>query len=245
MLSRRTILRGLGTALTLPFLESICPVVRAAGSDAPEAKPPVRMGFFYVPNGMHMPDWTPKSEGELKELTPILSHLAKHRSEIMPVSGLELHNGWALGDGGGDHARSVASFLTGAHPNKTDGADIRNGISVDQFAASRMAYLTRFASLELGLEPSAQSGSCDSGYSCVYSSNVSWRSDTNFVNKEVNPQQLFDRLFGGGGSAEQAENRALRHRRKKSVLDFVLNDAKRLQQELGSVDRPQDGRVSP
>ncbi|PQO44929.1 hypothetical protein C5Y93_17160 [Blastopirellula marina] len=237
MLSRRTILRGLGTALTLPFLESICPVVRAAGADAPAAKPPVRMGFFYVPNGMHMPDWTPKSEGELKELTPILSHLAKHRSEIMPVSGLELHNGWALGDGGGDHARSVASFLTGAHPNKTDGADIRNGISVDQFAASRLAYLTRFPSLELGLEPSAQSGSCDSGYSCVYSSNVSWRSDTNFVNKEVNPQQLFDRLFGGGSSADQAENRALRHRRKKSVLDFVLNDAQRLKQELGSVDR--------
>ncbi|PQO32554.1 DUF1552 domain-containing protein [Bremerella cremea] len=237
MLSRRTILRGMGTALALPWLESICPVARAAGTDSPAAKPPVRMGFFYVPNGMHMADWTPKGEGELKELSPTLSQLSKHRSEIMPLSGLELHNGWALGDGGGDHARSVASFLTGAHPNKTDGADIRNGVSVDQFAASQLSHLTRFPSLELGLEPSAQSGNCDSGYSCVYSSNVSWRNDTNFVNKEVNPQALFDRLFGNGNSAEEAENKALRNRRKKSVLDFVLNDAKRLQDTMGSVDR--------
>lgn len=237
MLSRRTILRGMGTALALPWLESICPVARAAGTDSPATKPPVRMGFFYVPNGMHMPDWTPNGEGELKELSPTLSHLAKHRSEIMPLTGLELHNGWALGDGGGDHARSVASFLTGAHPNKTDGADIRNGISVDQFAAARLSHLTRFPSLELGLEPSAQSGNCDSGYSCVYSSNVSWRNETNFVNKEVNPQALFDRLYGNGNSAEEAENKALRNRRKKSVLDFVLNDAKRLQERMGSVDR--------
>lgn len=237
MLSRRTILRGMGTALALPWLESICPVARAAGTDSPAAKPPVRMGFFYVPNGMHMADWTPKGEGELKELSPTLSQLSKHRSEIMPLSGLELHNGWALGDGGGDHARSVASFLTGAHPNKTDGADIRNGVSVDQFAASQLSHLTRFPSLELGLEPSAQSGNCDSGYSCVYSSNVSWRNDTNFVNKEVNPQALFDRLFGNGNSAEEAESKALRNRRKKSVLDFVLNDAKRLQDTMGSVDR--------
>ncbi|MBI1249599.1 DUF1552 domain-containing protein [bacterium] len=237
MLSRRNVLTGLGTALALPWLESICPEARAAKVDSPEIKPPVRMGFFYVPNGMHMPDWKPKSEGELKELSPTLSHLAKHRSEILPISGFELRNGSALGDGGGDHARSVASFLTGAHPRKTDGADIRCGVSVDQFAASRLSYLTRFPSLELGLEPSAQSGNCDSGYSCVYSSNVSWRSETNFMTKEINPQALFDRLFGNGNSKEQAENQAIRNHRKKSVLDFVMDDARRLQQSLGSVDK--------
>lgn len=237
MLSRRMILRGLGTAVAMPRLESICPEARAANIDSSDIKPPVRMGFFYVPNGMHMPHWKPEYEGELKELTPTLSHLAKHRSEIMPISGFELHNGWALGDGGGDHARSVASFLTGAHPYKTGGADIRNGISVDQYAAARLSHLTRFPSLELGLEPSAQSGSCDTGYSCVYSSNLSWRNETNFVTKEVNPQALFDRLFGNGNAEEQAENQSLRNRRKKSVLDFVLNDAKRLQHRLGEVDR--------
>lgn len=236
-ISRRTALRGLGTALTLPWLESLAWANKTEEAGSNLGKPPVRMGFLYVPNGMHMPDWTPKAEGELRELTPTLSHLAKHRSEIMPISGLELHNAFALGDGGGDHARSVAAYLTGAHPHKTDGAEIRNGISIDQFAAARLSHLTKFPSLELGLEPSAQSGSCDSGYSCVYSSNLSWRSDTNFVAKEVNPQSLFDRLFGNGNGAEEAESRALRNRRKKSVLDFVMDDARRLNGKLGSVDR--------
>ncbi len=237
MISRRTVLRGMGTALALPWLESLCPVARAAGVTGGAVKPPVRMGFLYVPNGMHMPDWTPEGEGRLGKLPPIMSQFAKHRSEILPISGLELHNAFALGDGGGDHARSVAAFLTGAHPRKTDGADIRNGISVDQFAAARLSHLTKFPSLELGLEPSAQAGSCDSGYSCVYSSNVSWRNETSYVTKEVNPQAVFDRLFGNGIGAEESENLELRMRRKKSVLDFVMDDARRLHGRMGSVDR--------
>ena len=167
----------------------------AATARAAAAGVPLRTAFLFVPNGMHMPDWRPAAEGPLEKLPPILEPLAAQVAQLTVLTGLALHGGEALGDGPGDHARCVASFLTAAHPRKTDGKDIRNGVSVDQVAAAALGRQTRFASLELGCEPSAQAGNCDSGYSCVYTSNMSWRSPTSPMAKEVNPRAVFDRLF--------------------------------------------------
>ena len=205
-ISRRTVLRGIGTAIALPWLESIMPRL----SQAAEGGPPRRMAFFSVPDGMHMPDWTPKEEGPLDVLPPILAPLEPLKSSITVLTGLTLDGGRPHRDGPGDHARAAASFLTGAHPYKTSGKDIRNGISVDQAAAEKLGRLTRFASLELGCERSAQAGNCDSGYSCAYSSNISWRTPTSPMSKEVNPRAVFDRLFGPAELT--AEDRARRAR---------------------------------
>ncbi len=150
-ISRRTVLRGIGTAIALPWLESIMPrLSQAAGGG-----PPRRMAFFAVPNGVHMPDWTPKGEGPLDALPPILAPLEPIKSNVTVLTGLALDGGRPHRDGPGDHARSAASFLTGAHPYKTSGKDIRNGVSVEQAAAEKVGRLTRFASLELGCERGA------------------------------------------------------------------------------------------
>jgi hypothetical protein len=233
-ISRRTVLRGIGTAIALPWLEATSPQV-AFGAETP--KPPVRMAFLSVPNGKHMPDWTPDKSGTDFELKSTLQPIAKFKSHMLQLSGLALDGGKAHGDGPGDHARSCASFLTGAHPKKTDGADIYNGISVDQLAAEKIGHQTRFPSLELGIERGAQSGNCDSGYSCAYSANVAWRTPTSPVAKEIDPTAVFDRLFGEGDSGEQGLAKAKRERYRKSVLDFVLEDAKQLQSRLGASDQ--------
>lgn len=233
-ISRRTVLRGVGTAIALPWLEASLPHV-AFGAEAPKA--PVRMAFMAVPNGMHMPDWTPDKAGTDFELKPSLQPIAKFKSQTLQLTGLALDGGEAHGDGPGDHARSCASFLTGAHPKKTDGADIYNGVSVDQLAAEKIGHHTRFPSLELGIERGAQSGNCDSGYSCAYSANLAWRTPTSPVGKEIDPVAVFDRLFGQGDAGEQGLAKAKRDRYRKSVLDFVLEDAKQLQRRLGASDQ--------
>ena len=234
-LSRRTILRGLGTAMSLPLLDAMLPGGRAAAAAGPQA--PLRTMFFMVPNGAHMPAWTPAKQGPGYVLSPILEPLAKHRETISVFSGLTLDGARAHEDGAGDHARSGASFLTGAHPKKTDGADIKNSVSVDQVAAHVIGSKTRFASLEMGLEGSAQAGNCDSGYSCAYSSNLAWRNENSPLAKENDPSAVFDRLFGNGDNVSEGKNRAARIERRKSVLDFVLDDAKSLQQKLGTADQ--------
>lgn len=197
----------------------------------------MRMGFFYVPNGMHMPDWTPDGQGKKFSLPPTTTRLEKHRDQINFLSNLALDSARAHGDGGGDHARSVAAFLTGAHPRKTNGADIQNGISVDQVTAKYIGDQTRFSSLELGLEASAQAGNCDSGYSCAYASNMSWRGPTNPMAKEIDPGALFDRLFAGQTTKETKRAKSVREKYRKSVLDFVLEDAQELRKILPAVDR--------
>ena len=224
----------MGAAVSLPLLDSMLP---RTAIGAPVATAPKRMAFVYVPNGMHMPAWTPKEVGALKDLPSILSPLSAHKSKLNVLSGLTLNGARSLGDGGGDHARSVAAFLTGAHPRKTDGKEIQNGISVDQVAAEKIGRLTRFPSLELGCEPSSQGGRCDSGYSCIYTSNMSWRSPTQPMSKEVNPRSVFDRLFGNDVDVEQQKNRAQRNENRKSILDFVLEDAGDLQRRLGAGDK--------
>jgi hypothetical protein len=227
-ISRRTLLRGLGVTVALPWLEAMMPVARAAST----AKSPNRMAFFYVPNGVNMAEWTPKAEGSDFELPSILEVLKPHQKNFSVLTGLTADKARAHGDGGGDHARALGAFLTGCQPNKTDGTEIRAGVSVDQVAAARLADQTRLASLELGIEPGAMAGNCDSGYSCVYSGCMAWKSAAQPLPKEVNPKLVFERLFANGpDSVRQA-----RDAKRKSVLDFVKEDSKELAGKLGVND---------
>src|SRR5258706_12434918 len=232
---RRPLLRGLGCAVAVPWLESMGPMVNwARGASTPVAKAaPNRMAFIYVPNGKNMKDWTPATEGAGFELPAILQPLKAVRDQLTVLTGLTADKARPHGDGGGDHARAMAAFLTGAQPRKTDGPNIRSGISVDQVAASRLADQTRLPSLEIGCEPGSMAGNCDSGYSCVYSSTMSWRSATTPLPKEVNPKLVFERLFGSGGNGDRHKRDA----RRKSILDFVRQDSSDLQNKVGSTDR--------
>ncbi len=233
-LSRRTVLRGLGAAVALPWLEAMTPARSLAQSAIPTA--PNRLAYLYVPNGVQMADWTPKATGASFELPDLLKPLASVRDDLLILSGLKLDKAEAHGDGGGDHARAMASFLTCAHPRKTGGADLRAGVSADQAAAGVIGPATRFPSLEIGCEGGRDSGRCDHGYSCAYQVNLSWRNESSPAAKEVDPALVFDRLFGRetiGGDREVAR----RERRRRSVLDFVADDAKRLQTKLGGSDR--------
>lgn len=229
-LSRRTLLRGFGAALALPHLDAMTPARSAA------AKPPLRLGFVYVPNGIIMPEWTPSGEGADFRLSPLLEPLAAHRERMLVLSGLAQMNGRALGDGPGDHARAAASYLTGFHPRKTEGADIRNGISADQVAAKAIGGASRFPSLELGLEGGGMVGNCDSGYSCAYSNSLSWSGPQTPLPPEINPRAVFERLFGDGEPMDE-ETRQRQARQNRSLLDFIREDAGALRRELGQGDQ--------
>jgi len=235
-ISRRTALKGLGTIVALPWLESLAVAAPAAPSLATPAAAK-RLAFLYVPNGAHMADWTPKSEGKLDKLPDILAGLEPYKANINVLTGLKLDKANANGDGPGDHARAMSAFLTGRQPRKTHGADIRVGQSADQHVATVVGEQTRFPSLELGIERGGQSGNCDSGYSCAYSSNLSWRSETTPNAKETDPKAVFDRLFGGNDPKDVSEARAKKELYNKSVLDFVMDDAKALNVQLGQGDQ--------
>lgn len=232
-ISRRTALRGLGAAIALPWLDAMTPAfARGAAADAP-----LRMAFFYVPNGVHMADWTPTTDGANFAIPSILKPLEPFKDDMLVLTGLAQDNGEAGPDGAGDHARALSTFLTGARPKKTDGADIRVGVSVDQVAAEKLGGATRFASIELGTERGAQAGNCDSGYSCAYSSNISWRSESTPMAKEINPRLVFERLFSHTKDGVYDANRAKKDRYRKSILDLVTDDASQLQRRLGANDR--------
>ena len=240
-ISRRIALRGLGTAIALPWMEAMtspAPLIAGVTNRVAVERAPVRMAFLYVPNGMHMPDWIPRGPGGRDfELQSIMKPVAKFKKKMNVITGLSLKGAKALGDGGGDHARSVAAFLTGAHPKKTHGSDIKNGISVDQIAAAKIGHLTKLKSLELGTEGSSTGGRCDNGYSCLYTSNVSWRTDRSPIPKEINPVAVFERLFGSDKRGENAQALAKRDAKRKSILDFVHGEAKSLSKVLGAQDR--------
>ncbi len=224
-ISRRTVLKGLGTAVALPLLDAMVPGPVWAGD---KKGVPTRMVFVYVPNGKHMPDWTPAAVGEDWELPYIMEPLAPVKDRLLVLSRLAQHHARANGDGPGDHARALAAFLTGTQPRKTHGADIRAGVSVDQVAARRVGQRTKFPSLELGCDRGAQAGNCDSGYSCSYSTNISWRTESTPQAKEIDPRLAFDRLFAQGKPTEKY---------RASVLDVVLEDARDLKQKLGVGDQ--------
>src|ERR1051325_5141847 len=216
ILPRRTFLKGIGTAMALPYLEAMIPLTALAQS--PKKRTP-RMAFIFIPNGVHLPAWTPTTEGAF-ELPPTLEPLKNVKDSVMVLTGLAQHNGFALGDRPGDHARSAASWLTGCHPKKTAGADIHAGISVDQLAAQKVGNRTPFPSLEMGCERGMMAGNCDSGYSCAYSNAISWRSPSTPVAKEIDPRLVFERLFGNGDKNESAESLQKRLQYRKSILDL-------------------------
>lgn len=232
---RRTFLRGLGTMIALPVLNSALPASARAATAGTAA--PKRLAWVYVPNGANMADWTPATTGTGYELPKILEPLAAHQNNLSVLTGMANPMGDELGDGGGAHARASASFLTGVHPRKTAGADIRTGISCDQIAANQIGDQTRLRSLELSCDGGQRAGSCDSGYSCIYQFNISWKSETQPMLPEVNPRAAFERLFGNGDVAASLEAAARRKLYQKSLLDYVLDDAHRLEQRLDSTDR--------
>jgi hypothetical protein len=233
-ISRRTVLRGLGTAVALPLLDAMIPTTAIASGPSGAAKPPRRMAFLYTPNGAYMPFWMPKTEGADFELTPCLEPMAEHRKDMIVFGGLTCDKARANGDGAGDHARASGAFLTGAQPKKTAGANFQAGPSADQLAARQLGDRTRLPSLELAIEKYRGAGNCDSGYSCVYEHTMSWRDATTPVPPEVNPRQVFDRLFADNPRDPDA---AARNALRASVLDSVLEDAKALNNKLGGSDR--------
>lgn len=229
-IDRRTVLKGFGATLALPFLESMMPSGVFAAS---VPKSPIRTAFIFVPNGVNMDHWVPVGT----DLPSTLKPLESLKNYINVLSGLTQKNAFALGDGPGDHARSASAWLTGCHPRKTSGANIKAGVSIDQLLAKELGNKTRFGSLELGCERGGLAGDCDSGYSCAYSNSVSWRTETTPVAKEVNPRLVFERLFQSEDINETQEARAQRLAENKSILDFVMEDAKLLNKKLGTTDR--------
>jgi hypothetical protein len=239
-IGRRTFLKGLGTCIALPVLEAmIRPSTLWAESPAATgvASRPLRMAFVYVPNGVNMTDWTPRQTGNEFALPPILEPLQEVKSNFQVLTGLAQDKAFANGDGAGDHARASATFLTGCQARKTAGADIRIGVSVDQVAAAKVGRATRLPSLELSIDKGPSAGACDSGYACAYQYHISWRGESTPNPTETDPRLVFERLFGNGDPAETAESRALRDRHRKSILDFVMEDARALQASLGKTDQ--------
>jgi hypothetical protein len=232
-LSRRTLLKGMGVAIGLPFLDAMVPAF-AAG--APK-NPPVRLMFFYLPNGIDMPNWTPSGVGKLGELPRILKPLEPFRDEMFVFGNLTHNYGRALLDGAGDHGRSCASYLTGAHVRKTS-TDIHvdGPMSMDQVIAGKIGHRTKLPSLEIGMDDPRQSGSCDSGYSCAYTNNLAWKSETQPMPPILDPRILYERLFGVGTELSPEERRRQSSIRS-SVLDFAMNSTKSLMRDVGPSDR--------
>lgn len=231
-LPRRAFLRGLGTTLALPFLDSMAPALARAGT----MKPVIRLGFVYHPVGMILDKWMPATEGAGFEFTPTMKALEPFREQMLVLTGLAQVQGRALGDGAGDHAREGATWLTGVHPKKTEGTGIRAGISADQIASRELGKNTQLASLELGLEGPSLAGGCDSGYSCAYTNTVCWRSETMPLPVEVNPRAVFERLFGDGESTDPSARLAMLNE-QRSILDYVSGSVDRLETKLGNGDR--------
>lgn len=232
---RRAFLRGVGVSLSLPLLDSMIPAQTPLAKTA--AKPQFRMGLCFMPHGAVMNNWTPAQEGANFEISPTLKPLAPFQDQLVVVSNLAHHNAapGGPGDNGGDHTRSPAVFLNGVHPKRTDGADIRAGVTIDQIAAQKIGQETRLPSLELAIEDySGLVGSCDVGFSCVYMNTISWSTPTTPMPMEINPRVVFDRLFGDGATPEE---RLERIEQERSILDAVTGQVRRLQGNLGAADR--------
>lgn len=231
-LARRTFLKATGAVMGLPLLEAMSAPGLIAAPGAVSS--PSRLAFIFFPNGAIMPDWRPKGEGRGYQLSKTLQPLEKVREDCLIISGLAHDKARPNGDGAGDHARCSGAFLTSSQPRKTGGADIHVGVSVDQVAAKKIGHLTPLPSIELGTEAGRKAGVCDSGYSCAYQSNVSWRSPTQPMAKEINPKLAFERLFGM--SVQDVKQRQERDFYRSSILDLVSEDAKILKKQLGKTD---------
>jgi hypothetical protein len=243
-LSRRHFLRGLGACLALPAFESLRPLRalgvgtdHAAGLATTATGAPLRTAFFFFPNGAIPAAWWPEKEGTDFPLSPTLAPLAQCKQHVQVFGELDHACANAGPDGGGDHARGNGVFLTGVRINKS-ATDIRAGISIDQEIARRVGHLTRFASLELATDSERKSSGCDSNYSCAYQYNISWSSNTTPMPAESNPRLAFERLFGAGTTAaDRAENAKRRAQERRSILDYVLEDARGMQARLTARDK--------
>lgn len=233
-LSRRTVLRGMGAALSLPLLDAMVPALTAFQKTA--AKPVNRFGTVYVPNGIMMAQWTPSAEGAAFEFTPTLKPLGPFRDRLLVLSGLNSTPPAKQAGAVGVHARASTRFLTDVPPKVTNGSDLEAGISMDQIAAKELGKHTQLASLELGLESTESAASCDNGFNCVYTSTVSWRGSTTPLPTENNPRQVFERMFGDAASTDPAV-RLARIQHQRSILDSVTQRIARLGQTVGSGDR--------
>jgi hypothetical protein len=231
--SRRTFLRGIAATLALPSLEAFGQIAPVAKAGAATAANPLRMAFVYAPNGVNVAKWFPSGTGKDYQLGESLAALQHLRNDFQIIGGLDQNMANANGDGGGDHARANATFLTGCQPRKTAGADIQLGVSVDQIAAEALGARTRLPSLELSTDEARRSGGCDSGYSCAYQFNLSWRSDTTPAPPERDPRLVFEQLFGSGNNKMDGRRRAY----QQSVLDFVMQDAANLQRKASGADK--------
>ncbi|MCE2542707.1 MAG: DUF1552 domain-containing protein [Acidobacteria bacterium] len=238
-LPRRTVLRGMGATLALPLLDAMVPALSAASKTA--AQPVRRAGFIYIPNGAVIDEaahgfdaWSPTGEGSNFEFSTILKPLESLRDRLVVLSGLDHPMARSMGDGAGDHARGTATWLTGVHPKKTEGIDVRAGTTVDQIIAAQFGRETRLPSLEVALESPERVGNCEVGYSCQYLYTISWRTPTTPLPMENNPRVVFERLFGEGGTAAE---RLAEQRRDRSILDWVTGEVSDLRRQLGASDQ--------
>jgi hypothetical protein len=231
-ISRRTVLRGIGTTVALPLLDAMVPAMTALAQTPARAIP--RLGVVYHPNGMIYQNWLPKGVGREFELSPILTPLEPYKNQLIVITGLLSHQAEALGDGGGDHSRASGTYLTGVHVRKSDSV-VGNGISVDQIVAKAYERDTQLSSLQLTVDDNSLVGSCDVGYSCAYSSTLSWLTPTLPLMAENNPRVVFERLFGSSDSTDPRV-RASRLQQDRSILDSVTARVKELQQKLGPRD---------
>ncbi len=227
-LSRRTVLRGIGTTIALPFLDAMIPAFAAAPA------PVRRFGVIYHPNGIIYDKWLPTGTGANYELSPTLKALEPFKKDVLVITGLASDQAEALGDGGGDHSRACGSFLTGVHVKKSDSI-VENAISMDQIAAKAFEKDTQLSSLQMTADENSLLGSCDLGYSCAYSSTVSWLTPTLPLMAENNPRVLFERMFGSSGSTD-ARIRASRLAQDRSLIDSVNDRVNQLQRKLGAAD---------
>jgi hypothetical protein len=241
--TRRHFLRGLGACIALPTFESLAPMRLLAAAVSPEGTlattatgAPLRTAFVYFPNGAIPSAWWPMGDAADFALSRTLQPLEASRQHIQILGGLEHLNATPGSDGGGDHARANGTFLTGVRMKKS-ATDIRAGISIDQKIASQIGHLTRFSSLELTCDTRRQTAGCDSGYSCAYQYNISWSSPTTPMTPEANPRQVFERLFGAGAPGERLENLKRRRQEQRSILDFIVEDARDMQRRLNQRDR--------
>ena len=240
--NRRGFLRGLGTSIALPALASFAPPILAEESVSArrlavtKSGAPLRTAFVYFPNGVIQDTWWPDLQGPDFRLSRTLAPLNQLRNQIQVLGGLDHVNAEAGRDGAGDHARGNGVFLTGVRLNKSATA-IRAGVSIDQEMAKHVGHLTRFSSLELSCEPARTTGSCDSGYSCAYTYNLSWSSAKTPKAAESNPRLLFERLFGAGSREQRLTSLRQRREQQRSILDFVIEDARQVERKLDSTDR--------
>ncbi|MGC4081900.1 MAG: DUF1552 domain-containing protein [Vicinamibacterales bacterium] len=226
-LSRRTVLRGLGATLALPFLDAMVPALSMRAIAAGRA--PHRFQTFYVPNGMAMPFWTPKGEGRAFELSPILEPLAEYRDRMLVVSGLKANWNYI-------HAGASGSFLTGTTRGGRNEVEIIADVSVDQILAKHFGAQTQVSSLELSMDMPANAGACTGILSCAYTHTISWKSPTQPLPMEYNPRSVFEKLFGDSGSTERRA-RESRLRQHRSILDSVNEKLVGLRRELGPGDQ--------